>query len=659
MAQKMLINARDPEELRAAVVEDGVLEAFYVEALNAEQTRGNIYKGVVNNVETSLDAAFIEYGQGRHGFLQASDLEPGLWAGKDKLPPIKDILRKGQQVLVQVVKEPQGSKGAALTTYLSIPGQALVLTMGRHLSGVSRKVETESERKRLREVVSSFDLPANMGVIARTAALGRTKRDLQTTLRQQLRVFEDVLKKGEKASAPSLVHKEESLAVRTVRDLFTNDIDEILVDDPGIYEQLKSFIFLVNPKRKKDLYLYKESRPIFSKYNLEQQIESIYSPRVVLQSGASLVINPTEALVAIDVNSGKAIKGKQIGDTALSVNLEAAREIARQLRLRDLGGLVVIDFIDMKEAKNRTQVQKELKEALKKDKAKVDVGRLSRFGLLEVSRQRIRPPIEFGEVCVCPLCQGRGVMRTLEAEVRHLWRAVSGKLNKSSRLEVNPAVAVYLLNQKRGKLAALEEARNICVEVIPNQALGASQWRIEPLLDEWIRPALTEKVVALPYKTDQSSRREDYKPSERNKFAETRTADRKEPVQAEPLKTEPETTALPETKNKPARAGRYKRPNRQTSSQTSSQANSKPAQAKAKKSAKDMVEALASSPIATELLPNVNNGETAVSNENSEIKRQGSKRSGAARRRSRRQKQASMNGNAKPAKSEEGLSPSE
>lgn len=609
MSQKMLINARDPEELRAALVEDGVLEAFYVEAMEARQTRGNIYKGVVSNIEPSLDAAFIDYGQARHGFLQADELEPGLWKnGQNKRPPIQEVLRKGQQLLVQVVKEPQGTKGSALTTYLSIPGQSLVLTMGRHLSGVSRKVVDESERKRLKQTITSFNMPDNMGIIARTAALGRTKRELQSTVKQLLRVFDDVLKRGKSAPSLSLVRQEESLAVRTVRDLFTSEVDEILVDEVTVYEQLKDFLALVNPKRQKALHLYQDVRPIFSKYNLEKQIQSIFLPRVELKSGAGLVINQTEALVSIDVNSGKAIKGKQIEDTALSVNMEAAREIARQLRLRDLGGLVVVDFIDMRDAKHQLKVQKELKEALKKDKAKVDVGRISRFGLLELSRQRIRPSIEFGATCTCPLCQGRGVVRTLEASARQLWRGMAGKLGeKSCSLALNPEMAAYMLNQQRAKLAALEIANNICIEVKPDPALALDAWRIEPLAREWLRPENGYKPAERP---------ETSRPTATAKADDKPVAEEKTDKPARPKTSQPKGASRPakDATGKPStKEAAGKQPDKNAAGKS-----------EASVSAAQVVEALVAPP--TLLV------------EGNQAKKRPSRRSGSARRRARRQK---------------------
>ncbi|MDR1396936.1 MAG: Rne/Rng family ribonuclease [Desulfarculales bacterium] len=482
MTQKMLINAQDPEDIRVAVVEDGHLEAFYVETKASRQTRGNIYKGVVVNIEPSLGAAFIDYGQPRHGFLQFGDIEPGLWPDSDQSQDlsVKEILRRGQELLVQVVKEPIGGKGSSLTTYLSVPGQALVLTMGRHLAGVSRKLEDEAERKRLKAILAELKLPANLGIIARTAAAGRSKRELTASAKLLLRLFQEILKKSETAAPRSLINCEEELAVRTVRDLFTNDVDEILVDNQEVLENIRTFITLVNPKRVSALRLYREQRPIFAKYDIEKQLEDIYSPRVNLPGGGSLIIHSTEALVSVDVNSGKALKGKELEETALAVNLEAAEEIARQLRLRDLGGLVVIDFIDMRDNKAKTEVQKALKEALKKDKAKTDLGRLSRFGLLELSRQRIRPSIDHGDIMTCPHCQGRGLVRTTEAAARLVLRGLGRQLGqKDVRLAVSPEIAHYLQNQRRAKLASLEEEHHIHLEVIADSRLGAGQWQVE------------------------------------------------------------------------------------------------------------------------------------------------------------------------------------
>ena len=497
MSRKMLINATGVEELRVAVVEEGRLEAFYVETAAQAQTRGNIYKGVVANVEPSLQAAFIDYGRPKHGFLQIADLRNDLWgdhqAPAKGLPPLQEVLKKGRQLLVQVVKEETGNKGAALTTHLSIPGQYLVLTPGHSHVGVSRQIADEKERSRIKEVLTSLERSGDLGVIARTAAEGRSKRDLTTNLRQLLRLWEDIAKRGQAAKPRTLIHKEEELAVRTVRDLFTSDLGEILVDDPEVFERVSTFVGTVNPRRKKIVKLYRQERPIFAKYTLEEQISSVYQPSVRLPSGGSIVISPTEALVAVDVNSGKTAGGRQLEDTALAVNLEAAVEIARQLRLRDLGGLIVIDFIDMRDRANQRKVRKALGDALKGDKAKTTVGHISRFGLLEMSRQRIRPAIDFGSTRTCPVCQGRGLLLTSEALGRKVLRDLELKLRgyggKGLKVRLAPETAHHLQNVKRVELARLESSSGVCLELVPDHEVALDDFKTEACGEPWPVPA--------------------------------------------------------------------------------------------------------------------------------------------------------------------------
>ncbi|MCB2193612.1 MAG: Rne/Rng family ribonuclease [Deltaproteobacteria bacterium] len=493
MSRKMLINATGVEELRVAVVDQGRLEAFYVETAAQAQTRGNIYKGVVANVEPSLQAAFIDYGRPKHGFLQIADLRNDLWgehqAPAKGLPPLQDVLKKGRQLLVQVVKEETGNKGAALTTHLSIPGQYLVVTPGHSHVGVSRQIAEDKERSRIKQVLDSLPRPEGLGVIARTAAEGRSKRDITTNLRQLLRLWEDIEKRGKAAKPRTLIHKEEELAVRTVRDLFTSDLGEILVDDPEVFERVKTFVGTVNPRRKKIVKLYQQQRPIFAKYTLEEQISSVYQPSVRLPSGGSIVISPTEALVAVDVNSGKTAGGRQLEDTALAVNLEAAAEIARQLRLRDLGGLIVIDFIDMRDRSNQRKVRKALGDALKGDKAKTTVGHISRFGLLEMSRQRIRPAIDFGSTRTCPVCQGRGLLLTSEALGRRVLRDLELKLRgfggKGLKVRLAPETALHLQNVKRVELARLESSSGVCLELVPDHEVPLGDFQTEPCEEPW------------------------------------------------------------------------------------------------------------------------------------------------------------------------------
>ncbi len=513
MIKKMLINASDHEELRVAIVEDGKLEGFYVETASHEQTRGNIYKGVIANIEPSLQAAFIDYGGVRHGFLQIGDVRPDLYLSERQpergLPPIREVLRRGQEFLVQVVKEETGSKGASLTTYLSLPGQVLVLAVGRDAWGVSRKIENEAERSRMKKVLGDIKVPDGFGVIARTAAESRSKRDINSEVRMLLRLWEDIKKRTQKAKAPSLIHKEQELAVRTVRDLFTSDVTEILVDDCEVHARVERFVGLANPRRKKAVKLYREQRPIFAKYEIEEQLQSIYLPQVLMASGASVVIHPTEALVSVDVNSGKAIKGKEIEDTALNVNLEAAAEIARQLRLRDLGGLIVIDFIDMRERKHQRQVLKKLKDELKKDKAKVTVGSFSRFGLIELSRQRIRPPVDFGATRSCPHCQGRGILRTPEAVGRSVLRSLERKLGKdckgSLKVTLAPETAHFLTNAKRADLVRLEAKSGVCLEIVAKPGMGPEEVELEKCEAAWPLLLPQEAEIAAPAANGQTS----------------------------------------------------------------------------------------------------------------------------------------------------------
>lgn len=522
MIKKMLINASDHEELRVAIVEDGKLEGFYVETASHEQTRGNIYKGVIANIEPSLQAAFIDYGGVRHGFLQIGDVRPDLYLSERQpergLPPIKEVLRRGQEFLVQVVKEETGGKGASLTTYLSLPGQVLVLAVGRDAWGVSRKIEDEAERSRMKKILGDIKVPDGFGVIARTAAESRSKRDINSEVRMLQRLWDDLKKNAKNVKAPSLIHKEQELAVRTVRDLFTSDVSEILVDDAEVHARVERFVGLVNPRRKKAVKLYREQRPIFAKYEIEEQLQSIYRPQVVMASGASVVIHPTEALVSVDVNSGKAIKGKAIEETALNVNLEAAAEIARQLRLRDLGGLIVIDFIDMRERKHQRQVLKTLKDELKKDKAKVTVGNFSRFGLIELSRQRIRPPVDFGSTRACPHCQGRGILRTPEAVGRSVLRSLERKLGKGCggalKVTLAPETAHYLANAKRAELAALEARSGVCLEIVAKSGMGPEEIDLEKCESVWPLPQPLGIEAAVPAANGQTVEPEPQQPQQ-------------------------------------------------------------------------------------------------------------------------------------------------
>ena len=489
--KKLLINAIDPEEYRVALIEDGLLEEFYIETTAKEQIRGNIYKGVVAHVEPAFQAAFIDYGGEKNGFLQADEIhsdyfqqavESGGSDGKHHLP-IQKMVSRGQEILVQVTKEETGKKGVALTTYLSLAGNFLVLTPGEPQVGISRKIEAEEERARLKEIMAQLKIPEGIGCIVRTSGDGKTKRELAKNLENLLRLWEEIRNRAIEQLAPSLIYKEIDLAIRSVRDHFSPDIQEVLIDNKEIYKQVWDFLKIINPKYGSRVKLYKETRPIFSKHQIENQIETIFQNRVNLKSGGQIVIDPTEALVAVDVNSGRSVKERQIEETAFKTNMEAAEEIARQLRLRDLGGLIVIDFIDMKESNHRNEVQRVLKNHLKKDKARTTLGRISKFGILELSRQRIRPPIQFGTYYTCPTCQGKGQVRSVEtlalSYLRKIWLGISKGTVSSVKGILPVEVAHYLLNRKREDLLRLESRHEVTIHLEGHPHILPEEGRLE------------------------------------------------------------------------------------------------------------------------------------------------------------------------------------
>lgn len=472
--KKMLINAVHPEECRVAIVKDGLLEEFDIETPAKEQVKGNIYKGVVVRIEPSLQAAFVNYGPFRHGFLPMTEIQPQYHL-KEKLeerkgrPRIQDVLLLNQELIVQAEKEERNDKGASLTTYISLPGRYLVLMPGEERVGISRKIEDETQRNRLRTVLEELNPPKGMGFIIRTAGIDRTNKELSTDLDYLLRLWDAIIKRSRELPAPSLIYQEHELAMRTIRDYFTHDITEILTDHPEVYRKVRTFFKSVMPRYERVVKLHKEKRPIFSKFNLEEQIKTIYDRKVPLKSGGSIVIDPTEALVSIDVNSGKKKGERDIEETALKTNLEAAEEIARQIRLRDLGGLIVIDFIDMDERRHNMEVEKRVKSALKNDKARMDVGRISRFGLLEISRQRIKPAISEASYVTCSYCQGRGSVRSDESLAISVLRRIQAGVAKGNTSFVRGVlpvdVASYLLNQKREELLQLEKEHDLKIHL--------------------------------------------------------------------------------------------------------------------------------------------------------------------------------------------------
>jgi len=492
---KMLINAVDPEEYRIAILKDGELDEFYIATSTREEIKGNIYKGTVVRVEPSLQAAFINYGADKNGFLPIGEIHPeyyeqGFVSNAKPAPQIEKVLKKGNEILVQVTKEREGKKGSYLTTYISLAGRYFVLTPGRPSSGISQKIEDEEERQRIKSLMNQLKLPEEIGYIVRTAAAGQKKRTIDRDLRNLLRMWQDIKKRAEAEPTQSILFKEEDLGVRTLRDYFSAEVDEVIVDDKETWFEIKSFMKVISPRHQKRVRLYKETAPIFSEYGIEKQIEQIYSNKVPLKSGGSIVIDPTEALIAIDVNSGRSTRSRGIETTAYKTNLEAAREIARHLRLRDIGGLVVIDFIDMKDPKHIRDLIKQVKEETKRDRAKMSFSNISKFGLMELSRQRLRPSIESKSYQICECCQGRGIVRSVEATavsfLRQIWLGVSKGDIEAVTCMLPSNVTNYLLNKKRAELAELEKRYGVNIEIQSNPNL--SPWEGDIKIAEKSKP---------------------------------------------------------------------------------------------------------------------------------------------------------------------------
>jgi len=482
----MLINASHPEENRVAIVVDGLLSELDIELAGQEQTKGNIYKAVVVRVESGLQAAFVVYGADKLGFLQIGEIHPNLYPKKDDSkgrPRIADILHRGQEILVQIVKEERGSKGAALTTNLSIPGRYMVLMPDSTTKGVSRKIQDESERKKLKRTMAELNLPERMGYIVRTAGIGKEKDELKRDFDYLVRLFEGIIARKDQIKAPSQLYQESNLVIRSIRDYFSTEMDEVLIDDEKVFRDTKDFFSLVMPQLTHLVKQHREKRPIFSRYQIEEQIETLSKNQIPLPSGGSIVIDQTEALVAIDVNSGKMSSESGIESTATKTNIEAAAEVGRQLRLRDLGGLVVIDFIDMRDRKHIREVEQELRKALREDKAKVSVGRISQFGLLEMSRQRLKPTLSVGSYLDCPHCQGKGRIKSAENQAVGLLRQIHAAASKGhiGHIEawVPLDVANDLLNRKRQSLVELEQRLNLRVTIFGRSGMKPGELDLE------------------------------------------------------------------------------------------------------------------------------------------------------------------------------------
>jgi ribonuclease E len=521
MKQEMLINVAQPEECRIAIVEDGSLEELYIERTSQDNYVGNIYKGKVVNLEPSIQAAFVDFGVGRNGFLHISDVEPqyyrqgGIDPGKPVesgaaahradvdvgdddaeegaengaesggprrtyrgprpgarpriKPPIQDILRRGDEVLVQVIKEGMGTKGPTLSTYISIPGRYLVLMPALGRVGVSRKIEDDEVRRKLRDVMLELNPPKGLGFIVRTAGIDRTKRELSRDLAYLLRLWKVIVRRVKKHPAPIDIYEESDMIIRTIRDIFTVDVDSIYIDEPSAHERAKEFLQIVMPRYVSRLQLYEGKEPLFHKYQLDREISMIHQRKVPLKQGGSIVIDQTEALVAIDVNSGNFRADNSAEETAYQMNLLAAREIARQLRLRDLGGVVVNDFIDMRKEKHRRAVERALRDSVKRDRARTKILRTSPFGLIEMTRQRIRPSLKRSVYKDCPGCTGSGVVKTAESMAIEVVRLLISCTQQPevAKITVTVAedVATYLNNKKRRELSRLESDNTISVQI--------------------------------------------------------------------------------------------------------------------------------------------------------------------------------------------------
>ncbi len=517
--KRMLINTTQPEELRVAMVDGQKLYDLDIEVPSRGQKKSNVYKGKITRIEPSLEAAFIDYGGNRHGFLPLKEISRNYFSDSAKNASgrlsIKDALKEGQELIVQVEKEERGNKGAALTTFISLAGRYMVLMPNNpRAGGVSRRIQGE-DRDLVRDAMSAMDIPQDMGMIVRTAGIGRNSEELQWDLDYLVHLWQVITESSEERPSPFLIYQESNVIIRALRDYLRTEISEILIDSQEVYDTAHEFMERVMPHNLPKLKLYQDTVPLFNRYQIESQIESAFQREVSLPSGGAIVIDHTEALISIDINSARSTKGSDIEETALNTNLESADEIARQLRLRDLGGLVVIDFIDMQPARHQREVENRLREALKMDRARVQIGRISRFGLLEMSRQRLRPSLGESSQIVCPRCTGQGTIRGVESLSLSVLRIIEEEVMKDNTLRVVAHVPVdvgtYLLNEKRELLGELEARHKIAVMLIPSPSLETPSYDVQRIRkDESISepisasykmakaPAEPETTAALP-----------------------------------------------------------------------------------------------------------------------------------------------------------------
>ncbi|HSG60547.1 MAG TPA: ribonuclease E [Pseudomonadales bacterium] len=486
--KRMLINATQPEELRVAMVDGQWLYDLDIENRTRIQKKSNIYKGKITRVEPSLEAAFVDFGAERHGFLPFKEIAREYMSSKSGGDGIKDLVKEGTEVIVQVDKEERGNKGAALTTFISLPGRYMVLMPNNpRAGGISRRIEGD-DRSQLRDAMRDLQVPDGMGIIVRTAGIGRSSEELQWDLDYLNHLWRAISEANATKPAPFLIYQEGNVIIRAVRDYLKRDIDQVLIDSPQAYEEAATFVEQVMPHYRNKIKLYEDKTPLFNRFQIETQIETAFQREVKLPSGGSIVIDPTEAMVSIDINSARATRGKDIEDTAFNTNLEAAEEIARQLRLRDIGGLIVIDFIDMSSSKHQRDVENKVREALEMDRARVQVGRISRFGLLEMSRQRLRPSLGETSGHTCPRCSGQGTIRDVKSLALAILRLIEEEASKDRSAEVRVIapvdVSTFLLNEKRAALADIEHRQKTRILIIPNTNMETPHYSIERLRDD-------------------------------------------------------------------------------------------------------------------------------------------------------------------------------
>ncbi|MBP7020528.1 MAG: Rne/Rng family ribonuclease [Planctomycetes bacterium] len=491
MTKRMLINVKEPEESRIAIMEGDKLEEIYIERSSSLGHIGNIYKGIVVNIEPSIQAAFVDIGEGRNGFLHVSDVMPiyGQMNETDnpknrkKEKKIQDLLVNGMEVLIEITKEGIGNKAPTLTTYLSIPGRYVVLMPSIKRSGVSKKIGDENLRRKLKNTLEELAPPPGMGYIIRTAGANRTKKEISRDLDYLLNLWKVITKRAKHAKSPSLIYQESDLVIRTLRDIFTDEIEEIIIDSQIAYQRALDFMSVLSPDYERCVQFYDENIPLFHKYGVENEIEKIYQKKVPLRSGGHLVIEQTEAIVAVDVNSGKYTDEVDIEETAFKINMEAAEEIARQLRLRDLGGLIINDFIDMRDNKNKRAVERTFRDAVRKDRARSRVGRISQFGIIEMTRQRLGPSIKNYTHNICSHCNGQGWIKSIESMSLMIMRkiklgALTGKVRKII-VTTSPEVTLDLANRKRKVLHIIEEQTGTEIIINPSNLLLIEKFTVE------------------------------------------------------------------------------------------------------------------------------------------------------------------------------------